>query len=82
MYERDAILHEDGEFRLIRLDNPEFVGLVSVLAHKCRMYPPPSRKKWWFLAAPHKCTVCGTVPSDEIQGLYRLHNWDRLQAVK
>ena len=37
---------------------------------------------WWFLPSPHKCYMCDAVPSKEIMGLYVLHNWDRLQAVK
>ena len=78
MWAKDVILHEDGEFRLLQVDRAE----SSCLAHRCHSYPPPAKEVWWYLPSPLKCFMCGAVPSDEIRGLYNLHNWDRLQAVK
>ena len=73
-----VVLHEDGAFRLYHMGRDK-----SVLAHKCGSYPEPSKEKWWFLPHhSHKCFMCGAVPSDEIRGLYTLHNWDRRQAAK
>ena len=71
------VLHEDGEFRLY-----EYNETMSFLAHQCDLYPNTARGEWWFFPTPHLCYQCGAVPSDEIMGLYMLHNWDRIQAAK
>lgn len=71
-------LHEEGDFRLYSVRGIK----SSVIAHRCESYPDSAMRQWWFLPSPHRCFMCGAVPPDEIQGLYVLHNWDRLQAVK
>ena len=71
-----TILHEDGRFRLYATNKTD-----SLIAHHCEN-PKNATIKWWYLPSPHRCYMCGAVPPDNILGLYKLHNWDRLRAVK
>lgn len=71
------ILHQDGEFRLFRMSETQ-----SYLAHRCSLYPGAAKTIWWFLPNQKYCLTCGIVPSNEILGIYILHNWDRIQAAK
>lgn len=69
------ILHEDRKFRLYATND----RTGSFLAHACVRTLEPKK---WYAWRTQRCGLCGEDPSDEIRGLYLLHNWDRLQKPR
>jgi hypothetical protein len=66
------ILFEDGRYRLIKHNIQD----RSFLFHSCA--EDPDHSGWLAFQPPRlgACPYCKEKPSDEIVGLFLLHNWD------
>ena len=78
----DKLLMQEGTWEI--RTTTRYYGLHSYIVHQCPALTGSQyygRRFWWSLPIiESKCDGCHKTPPPDIMGLWRLHNWDYVQA--